>query len=214
MSVQIASPDTYTCSREECEEEYESPQTGSRSYCSPRCRYLDTGEKRLRDIRLDHRFCAGCLRRTKKVEKPPANKSVTVGPVDHEGAINEYEDVLVGFQYLTPNAEIGQREGRAYIFDPEAERAEPNYSASDTHIIRGTICTCGTTDLTDEWMRENMTDLTAAAERLCRIFEWQAREGQHDDTLDPDVLLQTLKRSAEIQGTPHWPLAVGRAIER
>jgi len=201
MAVTLAQPDIYTCDKPDCEQEFTSVGAVDGSYCSKRCSLEHTGEKQLRNIKYDHRWCHGCFRKTKEVEAPPAG----------------YPEFVVGFQYLTEHARKGEREGNQDLFveedgdDPARDRAP---GPADTLTMTGTICECGTTDHRDDWLRaEEIASVDEAVARFCRAVEWMGHEGQHDMIIDAEVLRETLEKSKEIKGEYFWELAVGRAIE-
>lgn len=205
MSVQIATPDTYTCSHQECEEEYTKPgSVVDGSYCSRRCSLLDTGEDFLRNIRDDHRWCGGCYRQLKEVEAPPPGS---------------YPEFVIGFEYLTEHAELGQREANADSFVDDA-RADSTTDGDrliapmDRLTVGSAVCECGTTDHRDGWVREvRLTSIYDTALRLCRAIEHTGREGQHEKTIDAERLTMLLKKSAEKHGSLNWELAVGYALD-
>jgi hypothetical protein len=181
-------PLAYTCNADDCSAP--RPRDGVEGgYCSRECYDRSRGRDHIRRIKHDHRFCAACFRKKKEIEKPPASAP----------------SVVVGFQYLTPNAEPGQhaRQRRDADTDHPADRV----------VIGAAECTCGTVDHRDEWAREeHITSIRDAAERLIGILARQRREGQHEHDIDAKTLVETLTETTRADGTPDWALAVGRAI--
>lgn len=205
MAVTLAQPDTYTCDRPDCEEEFTSVGAVDGSYCSKRCSLEHAGAKQLRNIKFDHRWCHGCFRKTKEVEAPPAG----------------YPSFVVGFQYLTPHARKGEREGNGDLFieddradcSPASDR-DQGPSPGDRLTMTGTICECGTTDHRDDWLRaEQVACIEEAVVRFCRAFEWTGHEGQHDKAIDAERLHETLVKTEDLADEMNWELSVGRAIK-
>lgn len=208
MSVSLTRPETYDCARDECENT-RNEVTSVGSYCSEQCSQLAAGEELLRHIRQDHRLCSGCFRQLKEIERPPVEKRVNIGPVDHEALAPTWKNCLVGYQYITKHAELGQRSYRR----GEARRENEIVDPADEHTLSGVVCTCGTTDHRDSYVRdERMESIRTVAGRLCDLLELLGREGQHDKTVNATTLVRTVEQFEE-PGTEGWQLAVGRAIE-
>lgn len=183
--------ESYECARNSCSTEVREDNLIEDTFCSWACRHRERGANLLKDIRHDHRFCAACFRKKKDIEKPPASAP----------------SVVVGFEYLTPNADYDSSE--RVVHEHQNHHAYP----ADRVVTGAAVCQCGTVDHRDEWIREeHIGSLSDAAERLIGILERQAREGQHEFEVDALELAKTLRRTAEDEGSPDWELAVGRAI--
>ena len=229
---------TYTCDRDGCQTEVEEHALVHGSFCSQQCYDKHRGAKQLRNIKHDHRWCHGCFRQLKDIERPGDEYSVVIGPVDHDAVADTARDVLVGYQYFTEHATHGEKTGRGVDdsdttgghsvtpdtlvlndgdtvdLDPISPEPEVTPAPADTLVITGTICECGTTDHRDDYLRsEQVTSVRAATKRLCRALLFTGREGQHDKQFDIRVLARTLKESLQETGEYDWELAVGRAIK-
>lgn len=205
MAVTFTSRETYTCSRDGCEETFQEGRAVDGSYCSEQCATRVAGENLLKHIKRDHRFCHGCFRQLKEIERPPSDRTLVVGPVDHDAVADTWRNCLVGFEHLTEHAELGER-GRDYHHD-ETETRGPDA------VVSGTVCVCGTTDHQDPYLRlERVTSIPTAARRLCEIIGLLGAEGQHDKALDVGDLLDELEREAEDDEELDWARATGEAI--
>lgn len=189
MSTAQRSRETLRCTY--CDDKFE--RGWSPDYCSEVCRHRDVGADHLRNIEHDHRWCHGCFRRVKSVEK--------ARPQDPE--------FVIGYQYLTPHAEHGIKEVGG-IDDGDRDRT---LFPAESYTQTGTICECGTTDHRDDYLRrESVASVSAAAKRLIRAFVDMREEGQHDKAIDARELAATLRESATERGEWDWKLAVGRAL--
>ena len=207
MSITLTQTKTYHCEREGCEGTFTEQTSVEGSYCSQRCANLVAGENLLAHIQRDHRFCHACFRQLKEIERPPAKREIVIGPVDHDAVAPTYRNCLIGFEYLTEHAELGER-SRDFVDHGEEHRPD----ATDA-VITGTVCTCGTTDHRDAFLRlDEVVSITDAATRLCRILTVLGTEGQHDKTIDVASLLTALEAQADGE-TLDWQLALGHAIE-
>jgi hypothetical protein len=209
MSVSLTQPETYQCAREACDQT-RTEATSVGSYCSHRCHYLATGRELLKHIRQDHRFCAGCYRQLKEIERPPAGQRVYIGPVDHEPLRDTVKNCLVGYEYITEHGELGQRSRSLSGTQNHVEEDVDAVAPADQWTVSGVVCSCGTTDTRDSWVRDAaVVSIEAAAHRLCDLLELLGREGQHDKTVHAPTLLETVQAGDEV----NWQLAVGRAID-
>lgn len=207
MSVQLTHTESYECSRSGCSTTTAEPNLVEGSYCSQQCADLVAGESLLEHIRHDHRFCHSCFRQLKEIERPPAHRTLVVGPVDHDNVSPTFRDCLIGFEHLTEHADLGER-SRDYVDHGD----EPRPTAGDA-VITGTVCKCGTTDHRDDYLRlDEVVSVENAATRLCRILGVLGREGQHDKTIDVAALLSALEDQADGDKLD-WQLALGEAIE-
>lgn len=214
MSEIQRATETYPCSAPDCDDLAQPHEMVDGSYCSLRCSRRHDGDKLLRNIEHDHRFCTTCFRQLKEIEKPDATTSVVVGPVDHDEVADTTRDCLIGMQYRTRHAETGEIEGRPHVeVHTDAPGQDRPLSPGDRLAMTGTVCKCGTTDHRDDYLRgEHVTDVRDAAERLCGILDWLGREGQDDRTVHAATLIQTLTETLREDGEPDWALAVGRAV--
>jgi len=204
MSITVTSQETYPCSREGCEQTRTKATSVDGSYCSQRCSDLATGKNLFKHIKHDHRFCHSCFRQLKEIERPPAHQSLVVGPVDHDTVGDTFRDVLVGYEHMTEHAEFGES-STTFVDHDDSQRPDgPNA------VVTGTICTCGTTDHRDEYIREeHVTSVSDAALRLCNIIELLGREGQHDKTIHVQQFIDELAAGDSLD----WEISIGRAVQ-
>lgn len=206
MSVTIATQETYQCEREQCDDTFTRSTSVEGSYCSERCAELVAGRNLIRHIRDDHRFCHGCFRQQKEIER--VDRTLVVGPVEHDALDPTFRDCIVGYEHLTEHAELGEREGRDYVVE---ESDAGDRAPADTHVVTGTVCKCGTTDHRDDYVRrEGIASRPAAARRLCDIIGILNQEGQHDKTVDARRLLTAVEDSG---GDVNWARALGHALD-
>lgn len=91
MSATDSSSDWYSCNH--CGE-YHPPHTFyDAAMCSLECRRQADAETVLNKLKRDHTTCSTCFRQLKQIEKPPERAGSHV----------------VGFQYRTPNARMGEK---------------------------------------------------------------------------------------------------------
>jgi len=175
MSVQITACDV-------CGEDFEyGYQPG---YCSEECYHRERGERFLNVLKFDHRFCHSDFRRLKEVERPTDEALRNI-----EG--QHSSECVVGFQYKTPEAEIGEK----------------TISAGDKDtVVTGVICACGATDYKDDFLRD--FSITEAAKRLRERVRETREEGQHDHSFDTEAFVKAWNEHKE------WAYAVGRAISQ
>lgn len=207
MSVTLTQTETYVCDREGCTDNFSKQTAVDGSYCSRRCAALVAGENLLRHIKHDHRFCHACFRQLKEIERPPASRSLIVGPVDHDPLVPTFQNVLVGFQHLTEHADLGER-SRDFV-----DHGDEHRPTGGDAVITGTVCSCGTTDHRDDYLRlDEVVSIRDAATRLCRIMTLLSREGQHKKTIDVATLLDALEEQSDGDALD-WQLALGHAID-
>jgi len=210
MSVSTRAPETYECAREECENTRDEVTSIEGSYCSRRCYHLERGRKLLNTIKHDHRFCAGCYHQIKEIERPPVSQRVNIGPVDHDAVADTWRNCLVGYEYVTEHGELGQRT-RTRSGAQHVSEDRDAVAPADQRTMAGVVCSCGTTDTRDAFVRDaEIVATDATAERLCDLLELLGREGQHEETIHAPTLLETVQNSEDSD----WALAVGRAIDR
>jgi len=155
-----------------CGSDYSRAEGFNEEYCSKECKDRAKGERLLRNLQYDHRLCASCFRWLKEVDK--------ARPRDPE--------CVIGFQYLTENAEHGVK------IDTDIPR-----------VYRScTMCTCGSQHQ-DDYLRDQ--DLRETLKRLVGVVAETRREGQHEYDIDARVLTETVIE------TEDWELALGRALE-
>jgi len=198
MTVTVDDTQTVTCKSDDCEETGQEWEFRNGEYCSTECFHRDRGRRLLTNIKYDHRWCHGCFRRLKTINKPRAKDP----------------GFVVGYQFLTEHARYGEFEGRAVVNERTCTDDRRPPSPSERLTMTGTICECGTTDHRDDYLREaSQVSVREAAKRLCRALVWTGAEGQHDKTIDARELARTLRESAEERGEWDWALAVGRAVD-
>jgi hypothetical protein len=185
-------------------------------YCSHDCFYRRRGHKALNIARHDHRLCGTCLRWLKEVDETPEEwqerrRDIEQHCLENGGEYHSVDgqlalditqvtqehrtsaDVVIGFQYLTPNAEIVEREDR---------RSTNDYQPV---VHTGTGCKCGQTQPgeTDKDLRqvELATVLTNTVRSMWHFWD----EGQLDQRLDKDTFFDAFRESADLE----YALGVG-----
>ncbi|QLH80964.1 hypothetical protein [Halosimplex pelagicum] len=205
MSVTSTQRERYDCDRDACEQTFPKGAGAEGSYCSQRCADLVTGRNLVQHIQRDHRFCHNCFRQVKEIER--VDKTLIVGPVEHDSVADTFADCIVGYEHLTEHGELGERQDGHYVLDEDAGGRAPSGDA----VVTGTVCSCGTTDHRDDYLRrEGITSTPAAARRLCDILALLGREDQHDKTVDATQLVDAVGGDP---ATADWERAVGEAIE-
>jgi len=98
-AIQTVREDVYTCALEECDND-RTPSTSVRgSYCSRDCADRADGRALLQDIEQDHRFCWGCFRKRKDVERVPDEA--------RRGRGRFTAEAMIGFETPTRHVERG-----------------------------------------------------------------------------------------------------------
>jgi hypothetical protein len=170
MSVTPTTTESDDCAY--CGDETPLAELVDGSYCSDDCADRHRGERLFRSLQYDHRLCFACFRWLKEVDK--------ARPRDPE--------CVIGFQYLTENAEHGVK------IDTDIPR-----------VYRScTMCTCGSQHQ-DDYLRDQ--DLRETLKRLVGVVAETRREGQHEYNINARVLTETVIE------TEDWELALGRALE-
>jgi len=182
MSVQSDSP--VLCAW--CDEERDPQASVRGSFCSRDCWLRHKGDKALNQLRHDHRFCVSCGRQLKELEEPPDE---TLRQIN--GAESTHS--LVGYQYRTPQADIG-----------EIQRDGPTEYQDRIHT--GTICECGVTDgrEADPDLRQLEIDTVLKNLATTLLALWD--EGAIDKKLDVRRYTRTYAESED------FALAVGRGL--
>ena len=120
-----------TCAHPDCEVEFDVTEAVRGSYCSEACYYRHHGEKILRKLETDHRYCASCGRKLKDIEP----------------STDDAPDAFIGYQYQTGNAEFGEKTR----FNPQLTDGGEKQAVDST----GVVCAeCGATNSNDDYMRE------------------------------------------------------------
>jgi len=152
-------------------------------YCSQECVEKSRGESLLNLLKHDHRMCFGCFTKLKEVSRPTDEQ---LRQIDGKHS----KEAVIGFQYQTEHADIGEITLRADTIDT---------------VAQGTVCgKCGTTDHRDDFQRD-FTPQEAAKRLRERIQETRA-EGQHNYSFNTADFVEAWNDSKE------WNLALGRAI--
>ncbi|QLH78690.1 hypothetical protein HZS55_15950 [Halosimplex rubrum] len=205
MSVTTTQRERYDCDRDGCGQTFPEGRAVEGSYCSQQCANLVTGRNLIEHIQRDHRFCHNCFRQVKEIER--VEKTLIVGPVDHDAIADTLTDCIIGYEHLTEHGELGERQDGHIVTDEEAGDRAPSGGV----VVSGTVCSCGTTDHRDDYLRrEGITSTPAAARRLCDILALLGREGQHDKTIDATQLVEDVGDDPE---AADWGRAVGFALQ-
>lgn len=163
-------------------------------YCSEECYYKERGDRALNNLRHDHRFCASCGSKLKSIEPVPDEKKIKIEAPDHKNRPDEGEirNTHIGYQYLTPNAEISEKE---YHID--------EYSSI---IHTGTGCKCGNTDTRyiDKDLQE--IELKETLVNYVKRFREIEREGQINQRITKDTFFRVFKTTGDLE------YALGKAL--
>lgn len=148
-----------------CDERTASPVG---SFCSPECRRRSKGERFLRLIRSDHRFCSSCFAILKEIERPTDEIRRQV-----RGA--ESSESLVGYEYLTTAAERG-------AFGFECRCGSVRGRADETATRRREAWLWNLREIAAHVRAEGQTDhgfrLDVFAESLWRTDDWELSAGR------------------------------------
>jgi len=173
-----------TCEYSECENEGEKWQFTDGRFCSTECKNRDDAGSIYNLLKHDHRYCFSCLSQLKEVSRPTDEQLRKV-----QG--KHSAEAICGFQYRTPNADTGEITIRADVIDT---------------VAKGTVCgNCGTTDHTDEFMRD--FEPVEAAKRLRKRVQETKAEGQHNYDFRTQDFVEAWNESHD------WLLSLGKALE-
>lgn len=160
------------------------------SFCSERCLYRHKGEKALRQIRSDHRFCATCFRRLKTVSRPADSR------LEDAGLSRLTREAFVGYQYRTEHATDG--------VDEVAAEERP----SDRRLAYSrTSCECGTVDPSDRHEVLRQLDPKQTVQSLWRCLVELERDGTLTHRPSRGAYLEALRKT-----DLDWSYAIGRAL--
>lgn len=199
MSVTLASKyddeETYEC--DHCGAEHH-PRDAVKSYCSHECYLHGEGERILRHVTRDHRWCASCWRPVKTVNKPPTTR-YTKAPDHPEKDRWQLKDIVIGYQYPTKHmvvteAALGGSDGDRLIAPSKVD-----------YTCWG--CRCGNTDLGS---RHDVLEEIEDEGLLDRVYHCLAsfhEEGQFDQSPDRDQL-----EAAFDEQPGEWAYVIGRAL--
>jgi hypothetical protein len=99
MSVSVRKQRQYDCAFPDCDQTRTETSSVAGSYCSQDCADRHDGQRLLRQIETDHRFCWSCWRARKTIERPTDTARRGLGPVT--------DDALIGYEYATEHVEMG-----------------------------------------------------------------------------------------------------------
>ena len=188
MSATSTPGETYTCRH--CNGSHDATATVGGSFCSERCLYRHRGEKALRRIAADHRYCATCFRQLKTVDRPDDRV---------------LEDA--GVSKLTRSAFVGLQSRTEHAVDGVDER-EPVGAVRDRPIkFTRTSCECGTVDPSDRHAVLRELDPKQTVQSLWACLVALERDGTLQKRPSKDAYLQAL-RETDLD----WAYAVGRAL--
>ncbi|MDJ1433605.1 hypothetical protein [Halostagnicola sp. A-GB9-2] len=212
MSVQLQhQSESYECGH--CHEEFTPPATAG-SFCSKECHDAHRAEKQAAEVfellEHDHRFCSTCGRQLKTVEEPP----------EHNDVGKTIPDCVIGWEYRTNHAELGERsprvqddpadpdipaQGKApvYAYDRDDETQNtgtylnyrnplPTSPSTNDPVRTGTVCSCGNTDHKheDETLRKRLPFTTA--HYLAVATETLRSEDKHEVRIDHERLFESV----------------------
>lgn len=182
MSATESAETLVECDSDTCAETFQKGH-GFKGHCSETCYMRRRGRKALNLLKHDHRFCHSDFTRLKEIERPTDEQLRHV-----EGQYST--EAVIGFQYPTKHAEIGEITAKA--------------GTNDT-VVTGIVCgNCGTTDHRDDFLRD--LDIQTAAKRLRKRIRETRAEGQHKYDFDTKRFVEAWNEHKD------WELAVGYAI--
>jgi hypothetical protein len=180
----------YRCERRDCQETYQRHEAFHGSFCSPRCRHIDRGQKVLNLFRNDHTYCATCFGKLKELEHPT------------EEAIwkrrgEETRQAMCAFQYRTERAEVGLK---SHQIDEYREATR-----------MGTICKCGATAIHERDEILERVDLQETIRNFHTAIADKRAGGETPVEIDYKTMIRNLwnRDSDELQ----WEYAIGVGIE-
>lgn len=156
------------------------------SFCSRACWLRHKGDRALNVVRHDHRFCVSCGRQLKTIEEPTDETLRQI-----EGA--ESTRALVGYQYRTPAADIGEISNEGAHQHSEITRM-------------GTVCSCGVTDQREASPALREVELADVLANLFKVLYRLWDEGAIDRQPDSDAYFDGYEQERD------FTYAVGRAL--
>ncbi|WP_049986845.1 hypothetical protein [Halobellus rufus] len=187
MSVTPTSTETYTC--RQCGDDHAPTATVGGSFCSEHCLYRHRGEKALRQIASDHRWCATCFRQLKTTHRAADHDLETAGV---PGSVR---DIFIGYQYRTEHA-----------IDGVDERDHRDNPYRHTEFTR-TSCECGTVNPTDRHAVLRDLDPKATMQSLWQCLVRLERDGTLHHRPSKGAYIEAIRESGR-----DWIYAIGRAL--
>jgi hypothetical protein len=187
MSATPTTQETYTCRY--CDGPREAAASVGGSFCSERCFYRYRGEKALRRITSDHRWCATCFRQLKETTRPDDTE------LQDAGVSKLIRQSFVGFEDPTEHAVEG--------VDDREHRDNPYRWTEFTR----TSCECGTVDPTDRHAVLRDLDPKATMQSLWQCLVALEKYGTLQQRPSKPAYIEALRET-----TRDWTYAVGRAL--
>jgi len=154
--------------------------------CGTDCYLRWRGENALNQVRQDHRFCVSCGRQLKTIEEPPDETLRDINGAESTRA-------LVGFQYRTPAADLGEITHEGAHKHSEITRT-------------GTVCSCGVTDQREASPTLREVELADVLANLFKTLYQLWDEGALDQRPDKDAYFDAYRE------TEDFTFAVGAAL--
>ena len=187
MSATTHTAETYTCRH--CDGPRDAAASVGGSFCSERCLYRHRGEKAIRRIAADHRWCATCFRQVKTTHRPEDRLLEDAGVSKHT------RSAFIGFQYPTEHATDG--------VDERPSEHEPYRRLEFTRIS----CQCGAVDPGDQHEEIRDLDPKTTLQSLWHCLVTLERDGTLHRRPSQDAYLDALRETNR-----DWVYAIGRAL--
>lgn len=165
-------------------------------YCCSDCWLRSKGQNVLSELCHDHTICATCFRVIKEVERPPAGTTVSIPKPDAPHGLGDgdgVENVLIGFQYMTPSTEMAVDD---FSTDPYRIDERQRWS-----------CECGNVDPAERDDILEGVELEETIVRLLRRLEERYEMDHLPNRPDKDRLFNALREEWR-----DWEYAIGRAV--
>lgn len=187
MSATPTTQETYTCRH--CGGPREAATSVGGSFCSERCLYRHRGEKALRRIASDHRWCATCFRQVKETTRPDDIE------LQDAGVSKLVRQSFVGFEDPTEHAVEG--------VDDREHRDNPYRRTAYTR----TSCECGAVDPNDRHAVLRDLDPEATMQSLWQCLVALEEHGTLQRRPSKPVYIEAIRESNR-----DWIYAIGRAL--
>jgi len=187
MSATPTTQETYQCRH--CGGPREAAASVGGSFCSERCLYRHRGEKALREIASDHRWCASCFRQVKETTRPDDRE------LQDAGVSKLVRRSFVGFEDPTEHAVEG--------VDERDHRGNPYRRTEFTR----TSCECGAVDPNDRHAVLRDLDPKATMQSLWACLVALERTGTLQRRPSKNAYVEALR-----EHDTDWLYAIGRAL--
>ena len=187
MSATTPQTETYTC--EHCGGPRKISTSVGGSFCSEHCLFRHRGEKALRQIITDHRWCATCFRQIKTTHRPSEDDLKAMDVPRH------IRDAFIGYQDVTEHATDG------------VDVTDAVEGSSRRIEYTRTSCSCGAVDPCDRHEVLRQLDPAETIQSLWTCLNRLERDGTLQRRPSQTPYLEALRESNR-----DWVYAIGRAL--